>query len=205
MKNISQALRYLKNIDPRLKILIDRFGKPDYKPNDNYFEALVKSIVYQQLSGKAAFTIYSRFLDLFNSKDFPLSKQVLKISDQKYRSIGLSRQKSCYIKEIANAFAENEIIPEDIPKMNDEEIRNLLIKIKGIGPWTVDMFLMFTLNRPDIFPVSDLGIQKGFTLFFQLDEIPKIQFMEKQAEKWRPFRTAASWYMWKLVDDDFQW
>ena len=138
-------------------------------------------------------------------KDFPLSKQVLKISDQKYRSIGLSRQKLCYIKEIANAFAENGIIPEDIPKMNDEEIRNLLIKIKGIGPWTVDMFLMFTLNRPDIFPVSDLGIQKGFTLFFQLDEIPKIQFMEKQAEKWRPFRTAASWYMWKLVDDDFQW
>ena len=205
MKNISQALRYLKNIDPRLKILIDRFGKPDYKPNDNYFEALVKSIVYQQLSGKAAFTIYSRFLDLFNSKDFPLSKQVLKISDQKYRSIGLSRQKLCYIKEIANAFAENKIISENIPKMNDEEIRNLLIKIKGIGPWTVDMFLMFTLNRPDIFPVSDLGIQKGFTLFFQLDEIPKIQFMEKQAEKWRPFRTAASWYMWKLVDDDFQW
>ena len=205
MKNISKALEHLKNTDPRFKILIDRFEKPDYKPNENYFEALVKSIVYQQLSGKAAFTIYSRFLDLFNSKDFPLPKQVLKISDQKHRSIGLSRQKSCYIKEIANAFSENEIIPEDIPKMNDEEIRNLLIKIKGVGPWTVDMFLMFTLNRPDIFPVSDLGIQKGCTLFFQLDEIPEIQFMEKQAEKWMPFRTIASWYMWKLVDDDFQW
>ena len=205
MKNISQALRYLKNIDPRLKILIDRFGKPDYKPNENYFEALVKSIVYQQLSGKAAFTIYSRFFELFTSKDFPSPKQVLRISDQKYRFIGLSRQKSCYVKEIANAFSDNEIIPEDIQKMEDNEIRNLLIKIKGVGPWTVDMFLMFTLNRPDIFPVSDLGIQKGFTLFFQLDEIPEIQYMEKQAEKWRPFRTTASWYMWKLVDDDFQW
>ena len=161
--------------------------------------------MYQQLSGKAAFTIYSRFLHLFNSKDYPSPKQVLSFPDPDYRSIGLSRQKICYVKEIANAFSDNEIIPEDIPKMEDDEIRNLLIKIKGVGPWTVDMFLMFTLNRPDIFPVSDLGIQKGMTLFFQLDEIPEIQFMDRQAEKWRPFRTTAAWYMWKLVDDDFQW
>jgi len=166
MKNISIALQHLKKTDPRFKLLIDRFGKPDYKPNENYFEALVKSIMYQQLSGKAAFTIYSRFLELFTSKDFPSPKQVLRISDQKYRSIGLSRQKSCYVKEIANAFSDNEIIPEDIQKMEDDEIRNLLIKIKGVGPWTVDMFLMFTLNRPDIFPVSDLGIQKDSHFFF---------------------------------------
>ncbi len=205
MKNISIALEHLKKTDPRFGILIDRFGKPDYKLNENYFEALVKSIVYQQLSGKAAFTIYTRFLDLFKSKDFPSPKQVLRNSDQQYRSIGLSRQKTCYVKEIANAFDDNEIIPEDIPKMEDDEIRNLLIKIKGIGPWTIDMFLMFTLNRPDILPLSDLGIQKGMTLFFQLDEIPEIQFMDRQAEKWRPFRTTAAWYMWKLVDEDFQW
>ena len=205
MKNISIALEHLKKTDPRFGILIDRFGKPDYKLNENYFEALVKSIVYQQLSGKAAFTIYTRFLDLFKSKDFPSPTQVLRNSDQQYRSIGLSRQKTCYVKEIANAFDDNEIIPEDIPKMEDDEIRNLLIKIKGIGPWTIDMFLMFTLNRPDILPLSDLGIQKGMTLFFQLDEIPEIQFMDRQAEKWRPFRTTAAWYMWKLVDEDFQW
>ena len=159
MKNISIALEHLKKTDPRFGILIDRFGKPDYKLNENYFEALVKSIVYQQLSGKAAFTIYTRFLDLFKSKDFPSPKQVLRNSDQQYRSIGLSRQKTCYVKEIANAFDDNEIIPEDIQKMEDDEIRNLLIKIKGIGPWTIDMFLMFTLNRPDILPLSDLGVQ----------------------------------------------
>ena len=205
MKNILKALQHLKKTDPRFKLLIDTFGKPDYKPNENYFEALVKSIMYQQLSGKAAFTIYSRFLHLFNSKDYPSPKQVLSFPDPDYRSIGLSRQKICYVKEISNAFSDKKIIPENIPKMEDDDIRNLLIKIKGIGPWTVDMFLMFTLNRPDIFPLFDLGIQKGFTLFFQLDEIPKIQYMEKQAEKWRPFRTTASWYMWKLVDDDFQW
>ena len=205
MKNISKALEYLKNTEPRFGTLIDEFGEPDFELQDNYFKALVRSIIYQQLSGKSAFAIYSRYLQLFNSTEFPSPQQVIAIPDSHYTSIGLSRQKTCYIKEIAQAFSNKEIVPENIPKLEDDEVRKQLIKIKGIGPWTIDMFLMFTLNRPDILPVNDLGIQKGFKLFFRLNELPDEKFMVEKAKKWKPFRTIACWYLWKLVDDNFQW
>ena len=205
MKNILTALKYLKKTDPRFGTLIDEFGEPDFELQDNYFKSLVRSIIYQQLSGKSAFAIYSRYLQLFNSTEFPSPQQVIAIPDSHYTSIGLSRQKTCYIKEIAQAFSTKEIVPENIPKLKDDEIRKQFIKIKGIGPWTIDMFLMFALNRPDILPVNDLGIQKGFKLFFRLNELPDENFMVEKAKNWRPFRTIACWYLWKLVDDNFQW
>ena len=205
MKNILTALKYLKKTDPRFGTLIDEFGEPDFELQDNYFKSLVRSIIYQQLSGKSAFAIYSRYLHLFNSTEFPSPHQVLAIPDSHYKSIGLSRQKTCYIKEISQAFSNKEIVPENIPKMKDDEVRKQFIKIKGIGPWTIDIFLMFTLNRPDILPVNDLGIQKGFKLFFRLNELPDEKFMVEKSEKWKPFRTIACWYLWKLVDDNFQW
>ncbi len=205
MKNILTALNYLKKTEPRFGKLIDEFGKPDFELQDNYFKSLVRSIIYQQLSGKSAFAIYSRYLQLFNSTEFPSPHQVLAIPDSHYKSIGLSRQKTCYIKEISQAFSNKEIVPENIPKLKDDEVRKQFIKIKGIGPWTIDMFLMFTLNRPDILPVNDLGIQKGFKSFFRLNELPDEKIMVKKAKNWRPFRTIACWYLWKLVDDNFQW
>ena len=205
MKNISKALEYLKKTEPRFGTLIDEFGEPDFELQDNYFKSLVRSIIYQQLSGKSAFAIYSRYLQLFNSTEFPSPQQVIAIPDSHYTSIGLSRQKTCYIKEIAQAFSNKEIVPENIPKLKDDEVRKQFIKIKGIGPWTIDMFLMFTLNRPDILPVNDLGIQKGIKLFFRLNELPDEKFMVEKAKKWKPFRTIACWYLWKLVDDNFQW
>ncbi len=205
MRNILTALEYLKKTEPRFGTLIDEFGEPDFELQDNYFKALVRSIIYQQLSGKSAFAIYSRYLQLFNSTEFPSPQQVIAIPDSHYTSIGLSRQKTCYIKEIAQAFSNKEIVPENIPKLKDDEVRKQFIKIKGIGPWTIDMFLMFTLNRPDILPVNDLGIQKGFKLFFRLNELPDEKFMVEKAKNWKPFRTIACWYLWKLVDDNFQW
>ncbi len=205
MKNILTALEYLKKTEPRFGTLIDEFGEPDFELQDNYFKSLVRSIIYQQLSGKSAFAIYNRYLQLFNSTEFPSPQQVIAIPDSHYTSIGLSRQKTCYIKEIAQAFSNKEIVPENIPKLKDDEVRKQFIKIKGIGPWTIDMFLMFTLNRPDILPVNDLGIQKGFKLFFRLNELPDEKFMVEKAKKWKPFRTIACWYLWKLVDDNFQW
>ena len=205
MKNILTALKYLKKTEPRFGTLIDEFGEPDFELQDNYFKSLVRSIIYQQLSGKSAFAIYNRYLQLFNSTEFPSPQQVLAIPDSHYKSIGLSRQKTCYIKEISQAFSNKEIVPENIPKMKDDEVRKQFIKIKGIGPWTIDMFLMFTLNRPDILPVNDLGIQKGFKSFFSLNELPDENFMVEKSEKWKPFRTIACWYLWKLVDDNFQW
>ena len=205
MKNISKALEYLKNTEPRFGTLIDEFGEPDFELQDNYFKSLVRSIIYQQLSGKSAFAIYSRYLQLFNSTEFPSPQQVIAIPDSHYTSIGLSWQKTCYIKEISQAFSNKEIVPENIQELENDEVRKQLIKIKGIGPWTIDMFLMFTLNRPDILPVNDLGIQKGFKLFFRLNELPDEKFMVEKAKNWRPFRTIACWYLWKLVDDNFQW
>ena len=205
MKNILTALKYLKKTEPRFGTLIDEFGEPDFELQDNYFKSLVRSIIYQQLSGKSAFAIYNRYLQLFNSTEFPSPQQVLAIPDSHYKSIGLSRQKTCYIKEISQAFSNKEIVPENIPKMKDDEVRKQFIKIKGIGPWTIDMFLMFTLNRPDILPVNDPGIQKGFKSFFSLNELPDENFMVEKSEKWKPFRTIACWYLWKLVDDNFQW
>ena len=205
MKKKLTALEYLKKTEPRFGTLFDKFGEPDFEPQDNYFKALVRSIIYQQLSGKSAFAIYSRYLQLFKSTEFPSPQQVIAIPDLHYTSIGLSRQKTCYIKEISQAFFNKEIVPENIPKMKDDEVRKQFIKIKGIGPWTIDMFLMFALNRPDILPVNDLGIQKGFKLFFRLNELPDENFMVGKAKNWKPFRTVACWYLWKLVDDNFQW
>ena len=203
--NIEDALKHLVGSDSRFDKLIEKFGEPDYEPQDNYFKSLVRSIIYQQLSGKSAFAIYSRFLKLFPANHFPVPNDLLLISDQIYRDIGLSKQKAIYIKEIAKAFKNKTVQSEKLKEMTNDRIRNDLIKIKGIGPWTVDMFLMFTLNRPDILPTGDLGIQKGYMVFFDIDFLPDKDYMVKNAEKWRPFRTVACWYLWKLVDEDFEW
>ncbi|MBH50189.1 MAG: DNA-3-methyladenine glycosylase [Candidatus Marinimicrobia bacterium] len=203
--NIEDALRHLEGADRRFSKLIKKYGEPDFAPQSNYFKSLVRSIIYQQLSGKSAFAIYSRFLKLFPVNDFPSPSKLLQISKQTYRSIGLSKQKSIYIKEIAKAFESKTVQPDKFKEMTNGQIRSELIKIKGIGPWTIDMFLMFTLNRLDILPTGDLGIQKGYMVFYDIDFLPDKDYMIKSAEIWRPFRTFACWYLWKLVDDDFQW
>ena len=117
----------------------------------------------------------------------------------------MSKQKAIYIKEIAKAFKSKTVQSDKLKEMTNDRIRSDLIKIKGIGPWTIDMFLMFTLNRPDILPTGDLGIQKGYMVFFDINFLPDKDYMINNSEKWRPFRTVACWYLWKLVDEDFQW
>ena len=184
--------------------LIDKFEKPEFKKDNNYFEALVRAIVYQQLSGKAAATIYERFKGLFTNNKFPSPAIVMEKSNEELRSVGLSNQKASYIHNIANEFYTG-TIPKDIESLVDNEVIECLTTIKGVGPWTAEMFLMFTLNRRDVFPVTDLGIQKGFQLFFQLDEIPKPDQMIEKAEHWSPYRTLASWYLWRLVEGPFEW
>ena len=114
-------------------------------------------------------------------------------------------EKILYLKSLSDGFIDNKINPEKWKNYSDEEIIVELTKIKGIGRWTAEMFLMFTLNRPDVFPVTDLGIQKGFQLFFQLDEIPNSDQMIEKAEPWVPYRTLASWYLWRLVEGPFEW
>ena len=202
--NIDKGLKHLKQKDEKMGRVIAKFEKPEFKKHNNYFEALVRAIVYQQLSGKAAATIYERFKDLFTNNKFPSPSIVMEKSHEELRSVGLSNQKASYIHNIANAFYTG-TVQKNINTIDDNEVIECLTTIKGVGPWTAEMFLMFTLNRPDVFPVTDLGIQKGFQLFFQLDKLPRPDQMIKNAEPWRPYRTLASWYLWRLVEGPFEW
>ena len=203
--DIQKALSYLKKSDSRMGCLIDEFGPPNFKPIDNYYEFLVRSIVYQQLSGKAAATIYGRFKDLFNSKLYPKPKDVIAIPHESLRSAGLSNQKATYIRDLSEKWNRGEVDLSNLDKLSDEEISTELIKVKGIGQWTADMFLMFTLVRSDIFPLGDLGLQKGFMRLNKTDQLPTPKEMEKAAEIWKPYRTVAALYLWKIVGEPFEW
>ena len=190
----------LIELDPRFKKVIEKFGVIELKKKTDPYTSLVKTIIYQQLSGKAAGTIYKRFLNLYPLKH-PTKSQLINTEFHVLRSVGLSNRKSEYIKAIAKFFNENKISIKDFKNMSDEEIRKQLITIKGIGHWTIDMFLMFTLNRLDVFPVLDLGIKKGFAKFFGLKNMPSESFMNKKANKWKPYRSIAAHYFWSISDN----
>ena len=199
------ALKDLSNADQRMGKLIEKFGPPNFNLMNNYYESLVRSIVYQQLSGKAASIIYERFLDLFVFDIYPKPKDVLEVSIETLRSSGLSYQKVNYIRDLSEKWQDGTMNLTDIDSMTDEEISSELIKVKGIGQWTADMFLMFTLGRPDVFPFGDLGIQKGVMILTNMNRLPTQKEMEKKKKKWQPYRTVAAWYLWKLVDGPFKW
>ncbi len=202
---ISDALAHLKRVDPRMRRLIQEFGSPTFTPEENYFRALLRAIIFQQLSGKAARTIFNRFRALFNPDQFPAPEDILAIDVQKLRDVGLSGQKVSYVRDLSEKWESITAKLNNIDSLEDEEIRRTLLRVKGIGPWTVDMFLMFSLNRPDVFPGLDLGIRKGFQHLYGFNELPSIETLEQAAEKWRPYRTVAAWYLWKVVDGPFAW
>lgn len=195
------AVKHLRK-DKVLKPIIDGKLKAPTRRSRNAFQSLTKSIIFQQLSGKAAQTILDRFLLLFPDDSFPTPEQVLALPDADMRSVGLSGQKTAYIKDLAARFLDGTIEPKKFPKMSDEEIREHLVVVKGIGRWTADMFLMFTLFRTDVLPTGDLGIQKGFQKVYKLKKLPDAKTMEKLAKPWQPYRTVACWYLWRHVDGD---
>ena len=202
--NIHAGLDLL-NRDEKMRILISKFGWPDFDPKQDYFQSLLRSIVFQQLSGKAANTIYERFINLIPKTVTLSPKEVLKLDKDEMRKTGLSFQKINYLRNLAYFFENNSFQKKDVERMTDEEISNVLTLIKGIGPWTVDMFLMFTLNRADILPYTDLGIQKGFKKIFNMNNLPSKKEMETHSKIWRPYRTIACWYLWRTVDDASAW
>ncbi len=201
-KILKTALEELSK-DPKIDKLIQKFGSPIFSQTKDYFNALSKSIIYQQLSGKAASTIHNRFLGLFNN-NLPKASEVINIDISKFRIIGISKQKSNYIIGLAEYFYKygKEI---DFNNLSDLEISQELIKIKGIGQWTIDMFLMFTLERTDILPVGDLGIQKGIKIMFNMKNLPSNKYMIQKSNKWRPYRTVACWYLWRMIDEEDTW
>tara|TARA_B110000467_G_scaffold44859_1_gene41110 strand:- start:795 stop:1400 length:606 start_codon:yes stop_codon:yes gene_type:complete len=194
----------LAEIDSRFKRLISEFGYPVFNQDSSYFEALLKNIIYQQLSGKAAKTIYNRFLKLFQSATYLSPNEVLNTPIEHIRAAGLSNQKVTYILDLSKKYSEGSLQLDVLNEKTNKEISDQLIEVKGIGQWTADMFLMFTLNREDVFPLGDLGVKKGVAIIENLPELPTEKDMAKISEKWQPYRTIAAWYMWKLVDGPFE-
>ena len=185
--------------DRYLGLLIKRYGPCKIKPSKrtDYFLDLVDAIVSQQLSGKAAATIFGRVKEGLGKV---VPAKILSTPDAKFRGWGLSRQKTSYLKDLAQKVKEGDLKIEKLDKLPDEEVMEELIAVKGIGLWTAEMFLMFSLARPDIFPVDDLGIQKGITRLLGMRI--SSQKIGKFAECWKPYQTVASWYVWKVVDND---
>ena len=203
--NMKSAIRTLVENDPGLKPLFDSYETPVLSIGQNYFWSLCRSIIYQQLSGKVAKSIADRFIGLYKNNEYPNPQEVLNTDMKALRSIGLSGAKAGYIHNIARAFVDDVIQFDHFSYISDSDIKNQLIKIKGIGPWTVEMFLIFTLNRPDIFPATDLGIQKGYQRYYRLQTLPKPYDMIEKAEQWRPYRSVVTLYLWYAVEGPFEW
>ena len=198
--DIELALKYL-NRDKDLKTLIDHFGVITLKRRRNYFKSLLRSIIHQQLSGKAARTIENRFLELYNGNRYPTPEEVLKTPAEAIQNVGISRMKTEYIRGLAKIIDDGDIRLEKLSELSNDEVGNILKEVKGIGQWTVDMFLIFSLNRPDVFPLNDLGIQKGLMLLLGRQKILSQESMLSHSKKWKPYRTLASLYLWKIVDE----
>lgn len=194
------AVTHLASADPRLAPLIDKHGHPTIKAGSDPVRSLVRAIVSQQLSGKAADTIFGRFLALYPRAKFPTPAAILATPDAKLRACGLSGAKAAAVKDVARHVVEKRLAPRKLPAMTDEEIAAALLPIRGIGPWSVDMFLMFTLARPDVLPVGDYGVRKGMQKHFRLRALPDAKKMLKLAAPWAPYRSIGSWYMWRLLE-----
>jgi DNA-3-methyladenine glycosylase II len=194
------AAAHLRAADPRLAPVIDRHGLPTMAPTTDAVRSLARAIVSQQLSGKAADTIWGRFVALYPGKRFPRPPAILATDDAALRAVGLSGAKAAAIKDLARHVVERRLVPRRLPTMTDEEVAAALLPVRGIGPWSVDMFLMFALNRPDVLPVGDLGVKKGMQRHFRLRALPEADKMTKLAAPWRPFRSAAAWYMWRVTE-----
>lgn len=197
------AEQHLLRADKHLAKIIRRVGPCPLKPRRNVapWQALVRSVAYQQLNGTAAETIFNRFLALFPGVKFPAPEQILAAPDEKLRSAGLSRAKTAAIKDIAAKTAAGIVSDRrGLARLSDAEIIERLTVIRGVGPWTVEMLLMFTLGRPDVLPVTDYGVRSGFALVYGLKELPAPKDLLAHGERWRPYRTVASWYLWRAVD-----
>lgn len=198
----TEILNHFRNVDEKLFLVAQKYPNiEDIKPlsPDKYFTSLTRNIVYQQLSGKAGDAIWSRVIALTNNSHSP--ENILKLTHEELRNSGLSNSKASYIKNIAEAF-ENQIIDiERISELENEEIIEKLTQIKGIGRWTAEIFLMFTVGREDIFPLGDLGLKKGFRKLYDMKNDPKPKYLISRTKKWSPFRTYAALLLWAHLDN----
>jgi DNA-3-methyladenine glycosylase II len=193
-----KAVNHLKKSDPILCAIIEQVGSCRMEFGPAEFCSLAEAIVYQQLNGKAAVTIFKRFAALAGE---PLTPQgILKLTDAQLRSVGLSKQKSSYLKDLSAKTAEGLLDFAKLADLPDEEVIKHLTQVKGIGVWTAHMFLMFSLRRPNVLPTGDYGIQMAMKKHYKKRKLPKPKDMEKIARAWDPYRSIACWYMWRSLD-----
>jgi 3-methyladenine DNA glycosylase/8-oxoguanine DNA glycosylase len=197
------AYGHLTMVDPQLATMMARVGRFNMRPEptQSLFTALLRSIVYQQLSGKAAATILGRVNRLFAPRRFPTPGELLEISPQRLREAGLSTAKTAAVRDLAARTLDG-TVPSlaRIRRMEDEEIIERLTVVRGIGRWTAEMLLIFRLGRPDVLPLSDLGVRKGFEITFRTRKLPDASIMARRGERWRPYRSVASWYLWRALE-----
>jgi DNA-3-methyladenine glycosylase II len=193
-----KAINHLSKADPVLRAIIERVGacRIEYGPPE--FHSLAESIVYQQLNGNAAFTIFKRFATLAGDPVTP--NGILKLTEQQMRSAGLSKQKSSYLRDMAERAARGELDFSKLHELTDEDVIKHLTQVKGVGQWTAQMFLMFTLKRPNVLPTGDFGVQMAIKKHYKKRKLPKPVTMERIAKPWEPYRSFACWYLWRSLD-----
>jgi DNA-3-methyladenine glycosylase II len=195
-----RALAKLKG-DPRLKPIIEKVGAPEFHEysRENLLANLLAAIVSQQLSGKVAAVMYGR-LEKLGGKRFPDPKRLLKHTDAELKTVGLSRAKMASVRDLAEAIDTGRLDLEALRDLPDAGVEDALVQIKGIGPWTAHMALIFALRRPDVWPAADLGVRKALKVVFGLSALPSIKEAETMGDPWKPYRSYACWYLWQLLD-----
>ena len=195
---MKEAIHHLRRNDAALAEIIDRVGDYRIEFREPGFETLVKSIVYQQLSGRVASIIFERLVKAAGGELTPAS--VLKLRPERMRKLGLSKQKTEYIRDLARHTRDRRVVFEELGGLTDAEVIERLTEVKGIGVWTVHMFLMFALRRTDVLPVGDLGIRNAIKAAYGLKESPTPAEVEGMGVRWRPYCTVASWYLWRSLE-----
>jgi len=197
-----EAHAHLSKTDKRLASLIERVGEFQFKLDecDSVYESLLEAIMHQSIAGKAAQAIYARIKALGTDGHCPTPQELLRVSKPRLRKAGLSRAKVASVRDLAQKTIDG-VVPtiEAAEKLSDQELIDRLVSVRGIGAWTVEMFLIFRLGRPDVLPIHDYGVQKGWAITYRKKTIPKPKDLLKFGERWRPYRTVASWYMWRAV------
>jgi DNA-3-methyladenine glycosylase II len=202
MADLRRAVTHLKRADPRLAAVIERVGPCRFaaRAEGTHFEAVARAIVFQQLSGKAAGTIHKRFHGLFGDRA-PEPGELLAVPDEDLRAVGLSRQKIGYLRDLAERVASGDVPLEHIETLDDEAAIAALTRVKGVGRWTAQMFLMFRLGRPDVLPELDLGVQKGIQRAYGRRALPTPKDVLRIGTPWAPWRSVASWYLWRSLEN----
>lgn len=202
MSDYRSSIRHLKRVDPTLARVIEAVGpcRLQLRTEGSHYQALTRSIIYQQLSGKAAGTILSRFNALFPGNT-PTPEAVMTQSDEALRSVGLSRQKIAYLRDLSSKVISGELPLDQVHAMDDDDLITHLVQVKGIGRWTAQMFLMFRLGRRDVLPELDLGIQNAIRRAYRKRKRPTPKDVKKIGAKWSPHASVACWYLWRSLDN----